>query len=324
MQAAPVVAAAQLPHPALAAHAEGTLGALLLLPLAAAAFCLPLLSSRQYCGCAVGAPTLAPCPPAPPPIHSFTITTGVGFSGSGFLLFYFFGVLQTLKHDLGIITPATKMAGSSGGAIAAVAGGCSGLAPEKLLSDMLETTRGCRARAQCYVSTAFLVVPWWLGSARGGGWMGSEAVVCWGGVRWWGWGGSTAKRRRVCLCRPTTFESRTHTQHAPPTAPQTTNPDAQHNLDAAVRTQLTAELPPDAAARCSSTGFVAVTQVVPGSPDPGVLLGERYSSKADVVAASEWDARAVVLGLGFRVLGLGAGFGWRCGWGLEIGGTVVL
>ncbi|GBF87569.1 hypothetical protein Rsub_00280 [Raphidocelis subcapitata] len=135
-------------------------------------------------------------------------TLDLGFSGSGFLLFYFLGVLQSL-FDLGIASHSTRMAGSSGGALTAVGGGCGGVAPAVLLRDLTATAEACRAAEQCY-----------------------------------------------------------------------------HTLDAAVRARLDSTLPADAAARCSSRGFVAVTRADPTGPDEPLLLGERYHNKSDVVAAA--------------------------------------
>jgi predicted acylesterase/phospholipase RssA len=80
-----------------------------------------------------------------------SLLPGLGFSGSGFLLFYFFGVLASLL-DSGIVTHLTPMAGSSGGAIAAVSAGCAGLAPATLLDKLIATSEGCRLQNECFVS----------------------------------------------------------------------------------------------------------------------------------------------------------------------------
>ncbi|KAI8473192.1 MAG: hypothetical protein J3K34DRAFT_519202 [Monoraphidium minutum] len=76
-------------------------------------------------------------------------TLGVGFSGSGFLLFYFFGVLSHLL-DAGVVSQRTPMAGSSGGAITALAAGCCGRQPSDLFDDMAATAEACRRERQCY------------------------------------------------------------------------------------------------------------------------------------------------------------------------------
>eukprot|EP00879_Flechtneria_rotunda_P005584 GHRR01005878.1.p1 GENE.GHRR01005878.1~~GHRR01005878.1.p1 ORF type:complete len:317 (+),score=70.96 GHRR01005878.1:120-1070(+) len=56
-------------------------------------------------------------PNATTPIAAFSNNTlGLGFSGSGFLLFYFIGVSSMLR-SLGVINNNTYLAGSSGGAI---------------------------------------------------------------------------------------------------------------------------------------------------------------------------------------------------------------
>ena len=42
---------------------------------------------------------------------------GVGFSGAGFLIPFFLGVIDVLQRQLGVITPTMPMAGGSSGAL---------------------------------------------------------------------------------------------------------------------------------------------------------------------------------------------------------------
>lgn len=75
-------------------------------------------------------------------------TLGLGWSGSGYLVFYFTGVTAVLKH-LGVLSNTTRLAGSSGGAANAAAT-CAGVDPleqYRFLSQMAEHCRpsgGCR------------------------------------------------------------------------------------------------------------------------------------------------------------------------------------
>eukprot|EP00775_Hariotina_reticulata_P011510 gene11510-11653_t len=74
-------------------------------------------------------------------------TLGVGFSGSGFLAFYFMGIVAVL-NALGVINDKTKLAGTSSGAIqSAVA--CSGLDYQQQFDASLELANFCRARNVC-------------------------------------------------------------------------------------------------------------------------------------------------------------------------------
>jgi hypothetical protein len=93
--------------------------------------------------------------------------TGIGLSGSGFLLFYFVGALASLT-EAGVVGPRTVYAGSSGGALTAVAAGCGGLAPPALLDELIATSEGCRHERGCFVSGGLLHAAHAWGTARWG------------------------------------------------------------------------------------------------------------------------------------------------------------
>jgi hypothetical protein len=74
-------------------------------------------------------------------------TLGFGFSGSGFLLFYFVGV-STILRSLGVINSSTSFAGASGGAINSAAA-CAGVDAPQQFSALLTTARSCRPSNGC-------------------------------------------------------------------------------------------------------------------------------------------------------------------------------
>lgn len=74
-------------------------------------------------------------------------TLGFGFSGSGFLLFYFVGVSSVLRN-LGVINSSTTFAGASGGSInSAVA--CAGVDASQQFDAARTTARSCRPSNGC-------------------------------------------------------------------------------------------------------------------------------------------------------------------------------
>lgn len=93
---------------------------------------------------------MAAAPPYAMPTNSTSIASvlanngsiGVGFGGSGFLLFYYLGVWQTLQ-SVGILKPGhTRTAGSSGGAITSTSI-CSGFQLSAVYLDLLSLVNQC-------------------------------------------------------------------------------------------------------------------------------------------------------------------------------------
>eukprot|EP00878_Enallax_costatus_P001397 GHUV01001547.1.p1 GENE.GHUV01001547.1~~GHUV01001547.1.p1 ORF type:complete len:339 (+),score=33.22 GHUV01001547.1:221-1237(+) len=74
-------------------------------------------------------------------------TLGFGFSGSGFLVFYFTGVIALLQ-SLGLINNSTVLAGSSGGALVSLAT-CSRIDPARQFRANLDLAASCRPTYGC-------------------------------------------------------------------------------------------------------------------------------------------------------------------------------
>lgn len=74
-------------------------------------------------------------------------TLAFGFSGSGFLLFYFVGVSSVLR-DLGLINGSTSLAGASGGSIASAAT-CAGVDSAQQFKGLRQVARTCRPSNGC-------------------------------------------------------------------------------------------------------------------------------------------------------------------------------
>jgi hypothetical protein len=74
-------------------------------------------------------------------------TLSFGFSGSGFLLFYFFGVTSVLKQ-LGVINSSTTFAGASGGSINSAAA-CADVTAARQFAAMQTVARTCRPTQGC-------------------------------------------------------------------------------------------------------------------------------------------------------------------------------
>jgi hypothetical protein len=74
-------------------------------------------------------------------------TLAFGYSGSGFLLFYFVGVTSVL-HSLGLIINTTKLAGASGGSINS-ASACAGVSIPTQFQALRESARTCRPTKGC-------------------------------------------------------------------------------------------------------------------------------------------------------------------------------
>lgn len=74
---------------------------------------------------------------------------GVGFSGAGFLIPFFLGVIDILYRDLRVLNHTAPVAGASAGALATSA--AMGLIPvEALRAQADELSSFCRARGNCY------------------------------------------------------------------------------------------------------------------------------------------------------------------------------
>ncbi|GBF93868.1 hypothetical protein Rsub_06867 [Raphidocelis subcapitata] len=73
---------------------------------------------------------------------------GVGFSGAGFLIYFYFGVVDVLQRQLGVIKPDMPMAGASSGALILLT--TTGIVP---LDAMIHETDGlaayCRGNGAC-------------------------------------------------------------------------------------------------------------------------------------------------------------------------------
>lgn len=76
-----------------------------------------------------------------------TADLGVGFSGSGFLILYFTGVVAVLQK-LGIVTNSTRLAGASGGS-AVSAMSCAGVPGRTQYQAALPLAQRCRAASNC-------------------------------------------------------------------------------------------------------------------------------------------------------------------------------
>lgn len=74
-------------------------------------------------------------------------TLSFGFSGSGFLLFYFVGVTSVLKH-LGVINSSTSFAGASGGSINSAAA-CADVTAAQQFMAMQTVAHTCRPTQGC-------------------------------------------------------------------------------------------------------------------------------------------------------------------------------
>ncbi|GBF93869.1 hypothetical protein Rsub_06868 [Raphidocelis subcapitata] len=76
-------------------------------------------------------------------------TLGAGFSGAGFLIYFYFGVVDVLQRQLGVIKPDMPMAGASAGSLTLFT--TSGLVP---LDTMIQETNAlsdyCRSNGQCF------------------------------------------------------------------------------------------------------------------------------------------------------------------------------
>ncbi|KAF8065656.1 KIN4A [Scenedesmus sp. PABB004] len=75
-------------------------------------------------------------------------TLGVGFSGSGFLILYFTGVVASLQAAGALSASSTHVAGSSGGALTAAAV-CAGVPPERQRAANLALAARCRPSLAC-------------------------------------------------------------------------------------------------------------------------------------------------------------------------------
>ncbi|KAI8475986.1 MAG: hypothetical protein J3K34DRAFT_4301 [Monoraphidium minutum] len=74
---------------------------------------------------------------------------GIGFSGGGFLLPFFLGVIDMLYNELQIMRPSDPVAGGSAGALAAVA--ANGLfPPETMRREVEHLSNFCRGRGNCW------------------------------------------------------------------------------------------------------------------------------------------------------------------------------
>ncbi|WIA18357.1 hypothetical protein OEZ85_009822 [Tetradesmus obliquus] len=74
-------------------------------------------------------------------------TVGVSFSGAGFLIFYYIGVLEVLSK-LGVLKPQAKLAGASSGALITTSY-CGGLSPTEIIGAGHDLAKACREENSC-------------------------------------------------------------------------------------------------------------------------------------------------------------------------------